>query len=166
MLKPWRVWPVAGRIHAIVDGDAQTRVRAFQTVVRSRSLWRVQTRPLSLEDVSVLLTAVGHGQNDGLRRPRLQCDEPSHKSGKSWIRCVTTWRSSSVSVLALYSDLRGRLSLSGSIRFDRRRPDLDRTPLSQLYEEGIRAALSYDHHWPRASVTSRCWIELKRAVRW
>src|SRR5262249_15764704 len=26
-LSPWRVWPMAGRIHAIADGDAQTGLR-------------------------------------------------------------------------------------------------------------------------------------------
>ena len=45
--------------------------------------------------------------------------------------------------------------------------DLDRTPLSQLYEEVFaRLSVMRSFHWPRASVTSRCWIELKRAVRW
>jgi hypothetical protein len=59
MLKPWRVWPVAGRIHAIADGDAQTSVRELskQLVEAGIVMERVQTRPLSLEDVSVLLTA-------------------------------------------------------------------------------------------------------------
>ena len=64
MLKPWRVWPVAGRIHAIVDGDAQTGVRELskQLVEAGIVMERVQTRSLSLEDVSVLLTADGRGR--------------------------------------------------------------------------------------------------------
>jgi len=64
MLKPWRVWPVAGRIHAIVDGDAQTRVRELskQLFEAGIVMERVQTRPLSLEDVSVLLTADGRSR--------------------------------------------------------------------------------------------------------
>ena len=59
MLKPWRVWPVAGRIHAIADGDAQTGVRELSKQLSEVGIVmeRVQTRPLSLEDVSVLLTA-------------------------------------------------------------------------------------------------------------
>src|SRR4030095_10686204 len=59
MLMPWRVWPVAGRIHAIVDGDAQTRVRELSKQLSEAGIVmeRVQTRPLSLEDVSILLTA-------------------------------------------------------------------------------------------------------------
>jgi ABC-2 type transport system ATP-binding protein len=63
MLKPWRVWPVAGRIHAIVDGDAQTGVRELSKRLSEAGIVieRVQTRPLSLEDVSVLLTASGPG---------------------------------------------------------------------------------------------------------
>jgi ABC-2 type transport system ATP-binding protein len=63
MLKPWRVWPVAGRIHAIVDGDAQTGVRELSKRLSEAGIVieRVQTRPLSLEDVSVLLTASGLG---------------------------------------------------------------------------------------------------------
>src|SRR5262245_44616696 len=64
MLKPWRVWPVAGRIHAIVDGDAQTGVRALskQLFEAEIVMERVETRPLSLEDVSVLLMAAGRGR--------------------------------------------------------------------------------------------------------
>ena len=64
MLKPWRVWPVAGRIHAIADGDAQTGVRELskQLVEAGIVMERVQTRPLSLEDVSVLLTADSRGR--------------------------------------------------------------------------------------------------------
>ena len=59
ILKPWRVWPVAGRIHAIADGDPQTCVRELskQLVEAGILMERVQTRPLSLEDVSILLTA-------------------------------------------------------------------------------------------------------------
>jgi hypothetical protein len=59
MLKPWRVWPVAGRIHAIADGDAQTGVRELSEQLSGAGIvmGRVQTRPLSLEDVNVLLTA-------------------------------------------------------------------------------------------------------------
>jgi len=64
MLKPWRVWSVAGRIHAIVDGDAQTAVRELskQLFEAGIVMERVQTRPLSLEDVSVLLTADGRSR--------------------------------------------------------------------------------------------------------
>ena len=64
MLKPWRVWPVAGRIHAIADGDAQTGVRELskQLFESGIVMERVQTRPLSLEDVSVLLTADSRGR--------------------------------------------------------------------------------------------------------
>ena len=64
MLKPWRVWPVGGRIHAIVDGDAQTGVRELSKRLSEAGIVieRVQTRPLSLEDVSVLLTASGLGR--------------------------------------------------------------------------------------------------------
>ena len=64
MLKPWRVWSVAGRIHAIVDGDEQTGVRELSKRLSEAGIVigeRVQTRPLSLEDVSVLLTASGLG---------------------------------------------------------------------------------------------------------
>ena len=63
MLKPWRVWRVAGRIHVIVDGDAQTGVRELskQLFEVGIVMERVQTRPLSLEDVSRLLTATGSG---------------------------------------------------------------------------------------------------------
>ena len=59
MLKPWRVWPVAGRIHAIADGDEQAGVRELSKHLSEAgiAMERVQTRPLSLEDVSVLLTA-------------------------------------------------------------------------------------------------------------
>ncbi|HYW74284.1 MAG TPA: ATP-binding cassette domain-containing protein [Pyrinomonadaceae bacterium] len=59
MLKPWRVWPVAGRVHAIVDGDAQTGTREISNRLSEAGIVmeRVSTRPLSLEDVSVLLTA-------------------------------------------------------------------------------------------------------------
>ena len=61
MLKPWRVWPVAGRVHAIVDGDAQTGTRELSNRLFEAGVVveRVSTRPLSLEDVSVLLTAGG-----------------------------------------------------------------------------------------------------------
>ena len=61
MLKPWRVWSVAGRIHAIVDGDPHTGVRELskQLFEAGIVMEKVQTRPLSLEDVSVLLTADG-----------------------------------------------------------------------------------------------------------
>jgi len=64
MLKPWRVWPVAGRVHAIVDGDAQTGTRELSHRLSEAGIVmeRVSTRPLSLEDVSVLLTA---GERDG-----------------------------------------------------------------------------------------------------
>ena len=64
MLKPWRVWPVAGRIHAIADGDAQTGVREIskQLFEAGIAMEGVQTRPLSLEDVSVLLTADSRGR--------------------------------------------------------------------------------------------------------
>jgi ABC-type multidrug transport system ATPase subunit len=64
ILKPGRVWPVAGRIHAIADGDAQTGVREIskQLVEAGIVMERVQTRPLSLEDVSVLLTADSRGR--------------------------------------------------------------------------------------------------------
>jgi drug efflux transport system ATP-binding protein len=64
MLKPWRVWPVAGRIHAIADGDAQTGVRELskQLFESGIVMERVRTRPLSLEDVSVLLTADSRGR--------------------------------------------------------------------------------------------------------
>ena len=64
MLKPWRVWPVAGRIHAIADGDAQTGVRELSQQLSEVGIVmeRVQTRPLSLEDVSVLLTADRRGR--------------------------------------------------------------------------------------------------------
>lgn len=61
ILKPWRVWAVGGRVHAIVDGPEQTGApefsnRLFEAGIAIES---VQTRPLSLEDVSVLLTAGG-----------------------------------------------------------------------------------------------------------
>jgi ABC-type multidrug transport system ATPase subunit len=61
MLKPWRVWPEAGRIHAIVDGDPQTGVRELskQLFEAGIAMGKVETRPLSIEDVSVLLTADG-----------------------------------------------------------------------------------------------------------
>jgi len=64
MLKPWRVWPVAGRIHVIADGDAQTGVGEVskQLFEAGIVMERVQTRPLSLEDVSVLLTANRRGR--------------------------------------------------------------------------------------------------------
>ena len=64
MLKPWRVWPVAGRIHAIVNGDAQTGVRELsqQLLEAGVVMEKVHTRPLSLEDVSVLLTADGRAK--------------------------------------------------------------------------------------------------------
>lgn len=64
MLKPWRVWPVAGRAHAIVDGDAEigTRVLSNRLSEAGIVMERVRTRPLSLEDVSVLLTAGGRGE--------------------------------------------------------------------------------------------------------
>lgn len=63
LLKPWRVWPVAGRVHAIVDGDAQigTRELSDQLSEAGIGMERISTRPLSLEDVSVLLTAGGRG---------------------------------------------------------------------------------------------------------
>src|SRR5215831_5142088 len=59
VLKPWRVWPVAGRVHAIVDGDTQTGTRELCQRLSEAGIvmQRVSTRPLSLEDVSVLLTA-------------------------------------------------------------------------------------------------------------
>jgi ABC-type multidrug transport system ATPase subunit len=65
MLKPWRVWPVAGRVHAIVDGDAQIGTQALSHRLSEAGIVmeRVSTRPLSLEDVSVLLTA---GGRDGI----------------------------------------------------------------------------------------------------
>ncbi|HYW72277.1 MAG TPA: hypothetical protein VE961_14670, partial [Pyrinomonadaceae bacterium] len=64
ILKPWRVWPVAGRVHTIVDGDAQTGARELSNRLTEAGIVmeRVSTRPLSLEDVSVLLTA---GERDG-----------------------------------------------------------------------------------------------------
>jgi len=64
MLKPWRVWPVAGRIHAIADGDAETGVRELSNQLFEAGIVieKVQTRPLSLEDVSVLLTADSRGR--------------------------------------------------------------------------------------------------------
>ena len=64
MLKPWRVWPVAGRIHAIADGDPQTGVRELSKQLFEAGIVMegVQTRPLSLEDVSVLLTADRRGR--------------------------------------------------------------------------------------------------------
>ena len=63
MLKPWRVWPVAGRAHAIVDGDAEIGTRKLSNRLSEAGIVmeRVHTRPLSLEDVSVLLTASGRG---------------------------------------------------------------------------------------------------------
>lgn len=59
MLKPWRVWPVAGGVHVIVDGDAQTAVQELskQLIEAGIVMERVHIQPLSLEDVSVLLTA-------------------------------------------------------------------------------------------------------------
>jgi ABC-2 type transport system ATP-binding protein len=62
-LKPWRVWPVAGRVHAIVDGDAQIGTQQLSNRLFEAGIVmeRVSTRPLSLEDVSVLLTASGRG---------------------------------------------------------------------------------------------------------
>jgi ABC-type multidrug transport system ATPase subunit len=64
MLRPWRVWPVAGRIHAITDGDAQTGVREISKQLSEAGIVveRIRTRPLSLEDVSVLLTADRRGR--------------------------------------------------------------------------------------------------------
>jgi drug efflux transport system ATP-binding protein len=64
MLKPWRVWPVAGRIHAITDGDAQTGVRELSKRLFEAgiAMERAQARPLSLEDVSILLTADSRGR--------------------------------------------------------------------------------------------------------
>jgi hypothetical protein len=64
MLKPWRVWPVAGRIHAIADGDAETGVRELSNQLFEAGIVmeRVQSRPISLEDVSVLLTADSRGR--------------------------------------------------------------------------------------------------------
>ena len=64
MLKPWRVWPMAGRIHAIADGDAQTGVQNLSKHLSEAGIVmeRVLTRPLSLEDVSVLLTADRRGR--------------------------------------------------------------------------------------------------------
>ena len=61
MLKPWRVWPVAGRAHAIVDGDAEIGTRELSNRLSEAGIdtKRVRTLPLSLEDVSVLLTAGG-----------------------------------------------------------------------------------------------------------
>ena len=44
--------------------------------------------------------------------------------------------------------------------------DLDRTPLATVPRVFARLSVMRSFHWPRASVTSRCWIELKRAVRW
>ena len=63
MLKPWRVWPVAGRAHAIVDGDAEIGTRELSNRLSEAGIVmeRVHTRPLSLEDVSVLLTADRRG---------------------------------------------------------------------------------------------------------
>ena len=63
-LSPWRVWPMAGRIHAITDGDAQTAVREISDQLSEAgiAMERVRTRPLSLEDVSVLLTADRRGR--------------------------------------------------------------------------------------------------------
>jgi ABC-type multidrug transport system ATPase subunit len=64
VLNPWRVWPMAGRIHAIADGDAQTSVQELSKQLSEVGIVmeRVQTRPLSLEDVSVLLTADSRGR--------------------------------------------------------------------------------------------------------
>lgn len=64
MLKPWRVWPVAGRIHVIADGDAQASARNISRQLSEAGIVmeKVQTRPLSLEDVSVLLTADRRGR--------------------------------------------------------------------------------------------------------
>ena len=64
MLKPWRVWPVAGRVHVIADGDAQAGVREVSRRLSEAGIVmeKVQTRPLSLEDVSVLLTADRRGR--------------------------------------------------------------------------------------------------------
>lgn len=64
VLKPWRVWPVAGRIHVIADGDPQTGVREVSKhlVEAGIAMERVQARPLSLEDVNVLLTADSRGR--------------------------------------------------------------------------------------------------------
>lgn len=64
MMKPWRVWPMAGRIHAIADGDAQTGVQELSRQLSGAGIVmeRVHTRPLSLEDVSVLLTADRRGR--------------------------------------------------------------------------------------------------------
>jgi ABC-type multidrug transport system ATPase subunit len=61
MLMPWRVWPMAGRVHAIVGGDAQTGTRELSNRLLEAGIVMegVSTRPLSLEDVSVLLTAGG-----------------------------------------------------------------------------------------------------------
>ncbi|HEU4710099.1 MAG TPA: ATP-binding cassette domain-containing protein [Pyrinomonadaceae bacterium] len=61
VLKPWRVWSVGGRVHAIVDGTAQSGARELSNQLLEAGIVidRLQTRPLSLEDVSVLLTAGG-----------------------------------------------------------------------------------------------------------
>lgn len=61
MLTPSRVWSVAGRAHAIVDGDAEIGARDLSDRLSEAGIVmeRVHTRPLSLEDVSVLLTASG-----------------------------------------------------------------------------------------------------------
>ena len=61
ILKPWRVWSVGGRVHAIVDGTAQSGARELSNQLLEAGIVidRLQTRPLSLEDVSVLLTAGG-----------------------------------------------------------------------------------------------------------
>jgi len=63
ILKPWRVWPVAGLAHAIVDGDAEMGARELSHRLSEAGIVmeRVHTRPLSLEDVSVLLTADRRG---------------------------------------------------------------------------------------------------------
>ena len=63
MLKPWRVWPMAGRVHVIVDGDPQIAAQELSKHLAEGGIVvkKIQTRPLSLEDVSVLLTADRRG---------------------------------------------------------------------------------------------------------
>lgn len=61
ILKPWRVWSVGGRVHAIVDGPEQSGAHELSNQISEAGIvvHKLQTRPLSLEDVSVLLTAGG-----------------------------------------------------------------------------------------------------------
>ena len=125
MLKPWRVWPVAGRIHAIVDGDAQTGVRELSKRLSSRDRYRESPDPTPLaRGRERPANGVRAWQNDGLRGPR-SWHATNHRTNQERVGFDAPRRGGRppVPAPALYSDLRvDDLSLSGSLRFDRRRP--------------------------------------------